>query len=215
MHSPFDLRSKFETTIESKFKAAPPSRKRALWVAAIVIAAVAIAAYIERRPLHDWLFGPSAPATILVSGNIEAHQAVLGFKTVQSTIVELPFDEGRWVDKGTLIARLDDSDYRQQVAVNQATLEMQKRQLAAAQKNLIASRARWSTTPPILNSARPNTSAPLFCWRRAPAPSSSATRPTRPGGRPPPRICAIRRWRTRPSARSNWPREISTSRRKT
>lgn len=135
MHAPLALRDKIET----KIKAAAPSRsRRALWVAAVVIAAAAVAAYIERRPLHDWLFGPPAAATILVSGNIEAHQAVIGFKTVQSTIVELPFDEGQWVDKGTLLARLDDSDYRQQVAVNAATLGMQRRQLAAAEKNLIA-----------------------------------------------------------------------------
>ena len=138
MHSPL-ARTKVETGAAAKIEAAAPGRsRRALVIVALVIAAAAIAAYIERRPLHDWLFGPSAAATILASGNIEAHQAVLGFKTVQSTIVELPFDEGKWVDTGTLIARLDDSDYRQQVAVNAATLEMQKRQLAAAEKNLVA-----------------------------------------------------------------------------
>src|SRR5208282_6457602 len=103
-----------ETGAAAKIEAAGLGRRRALVIAALVIAAAAITAYIERRPLHDWLFGPSVAATILVSGNIEAHQAVLGFKTVQSTIVELPFDEGKWVDTDTLIARLDDSDYRQQ-----------------------------------------------------------------------------------------------------
>ena len=138
MHSPL-ARTKVETGAAAKIEATAPGRsRRALAIAALVVAAAAIAAYIERRPLHDWLFGPSAAAAVLVSGNIEAHQAVLGFKTVQSTIVELPFDEGKWVDTGTLIARLDDSDYRQQVAVNAATLEMQKRQLAAAEKNLVA-----------------------------------------------------------------------------
>ena len=138
MHSPL-ARTKVETGAAAKIEAAAPGRsRRALVIVALVVAAAAIAAYIERRPLHDWLFGPSAAAAVLVSGNIEAHQAVLGFKTVQSTIVELPFDEGKWVDTGTLIARLDDSDYRQQVAVNAATLEMQKRQLAAAEKNLVA-----------------------------------------------------------------------------
>ena len=84
------------------------------------------------------MFGPQLAPTIMVSGNIEAHQSVLGFKTVQSRIVELPFDEGRLVDAGTLIARLDDSDYRQQVAINEAALEVQKRQLAAAEQNLSA-----------------------------------------------------------------------------
>jgi len=138
MHSPL-ARTKVEAETPAKIEEAAPDRsRRALVIVALVIAAAAIAAYIERRPLHDWLFGPSAATAILVSGNIEAHQAVLGFKTVQSTIVELPFDEGKWVDAGTLIARLDDSDYRQQVAVNAASLEMQKRQLAAAEKNLVA-----------------------------------------------------------------------------
>ncbi len=131
MHSPLELPSKIGTAISTR-------SKWALLVAAIVVAAAGAAAYLERGTLQNWLSGPQLPPTILVSGNIEAHQAVLGFKTVQSSIVELPFDEGQWVDKGTLIARLDDSDYRQQVAVNEATLEMQHRQLAAAEKNLTA-----------------------------------------------------------------------------
>src|SRR5208282_3112315 len=112
---------------------------RSAWsIAAAVIACVAVAAYFERDTLHGWLFEPAAAPVILVSGNIEAHQSVLGFKTVQSRIVELPFDEGQWVDADTLIARLDDSDYHQQVAINEAALEMQTRQLAAAEQNLSA-----------------------------------------------------------------------------
>ena len=134
MHAPLALRSTIET-------AAGKMRTRNRWsllVIAIVIAVAGVAGYFERGTLHDWLFGPQLASTILVSGNIEAHQSVLGFKTVQSRIVELPFDEGKWVEAGTLIARLDDSDYRQQVAVNEANLETQKRQLAAAEKNLAA-----------------------------------------------------------------------------
>ncbi len=131
MHSPLAFRTKAETPTQTR-------NKWALLVVAIVLVAVAVAGYFERGTLQKWLIGPRLVATILVSGNIEAHQAVLGFKTVQSTIVELPFDEGKWVDAGTLIARLDDSDYRQQVAVNEAAVEMQNRQLAAAEKNLTA-----------------------------------------------------------------------------
>ncbi len=131
MHAPFTLRAKIETVTRKG--------NRLTWsIAAMVIAGAAIAAYFERDTLHDLLFGPAAAPVILVSGNIEAHQAVLGFKTVQSSIVELPFDEGQWVDKGTLIARLDDSDYRQQVAVNEAAREVQQSQLAAAEQNLTA-----------------------------------------------------------------------------
>ncbi len=134
MHSPLHLRSTVETTAKALHR-----RPSWTWpLVAIIVAAVAVVGYSERGSLHNWFFGPRLPPAILVSGNIEAHQAVIGFKTVQSSIVELPFDEGQWVEKGTLIARLDDSDYRQQVAVNEAALEMQQRQLAAAEKNLAA-----------------------------------------------------------------------------
>ncbi|MGH7813525.1 MAG: HlyD family secretion protein [Candidatus Binataceae bacterium] len=84
--------------------------------------------------------GAAAPGTLLLSGNIEAHESVLSFKTVQSRIVELPFDEGQWVRKGALIARLDDSDYRQNVAVAAATLAQTKSQAQAAAANLDAAR---------------------------------------------------------------------------
>jgi len=134
MHSPLALRSKIGT-------AGPNSqdrRKLASLLIALVLAAAGAAGYFERGTLHDWIFGPAPAPTIPVSGNIEAHQSVLGFKTVQSRIVELPFDEGESVDAGTLIARLDDSDYRQQVAVSEAAVEVQKRQLAAAEHNLSA-----------------------------------------------------------------------------
>ncbi|HXW27316.1 MAG TPA: efflux RND transporter periplasmic adaptor subunit [Xanthobacteraceae bacterium] len=113
------------------------------WIKGVVIAAVLLAgaaAYSYAGVVRTWLFSPAEAPTILVSGNIEAHQSVLGFKTVQSRIVELPFDEGQWVKADTLIARLDDSDYRQQVAINEAALETQRRQLAAAEQNLEAAR---------------------------------------------------------------------------
>ena len=77
---------------------------------------------------------------LLVSGDIEAHESVLSFKTVQSRIVELPFDEGQWVTAGTILARLEDHDYRQQVAVDEAALSVQQRQLALALRNLEAAK---------------------------------------------------------------------------
>ena len=78
--------------------------------------------------------------SLLVSGDIEAHESVLSFKTVQSRIVGLPFDEGQWVNAGTLLARLEDHDYRQQVAVDEAALSVQQRQLALALRNLEAAK---------------------------------------------------------------------------
>ena len=81
---------------------------------------------------------------LLVSGNIEAHESVVSFKAVQSQVVELPFDEGQWVKAGTVLARLDDSDYRQQVAINEAALQVQEQQLASAMQKLEAAHATIS-----------------------------------------------------------------------
>jgi HlyD family secretion protein len=85
---------------------------------------------------------------VLLSGNIEAHESVLSFKSVQSRIIELPFDEGQWVHKGQLIARVDDSDYLQNVNVARAALAQSEQQvkvaiadLAAAQKTVASDEA--------------------------------------------------------------------------
>ncbi len=109
-------------------------------VGPVAIVAGMLAAMHFFGALPPWMVSSKGPSTIIVSGNIEAHQAVLGFKTVQSRIVDLPFNEGQWVDAGTLISRVDDSDYRQQVSIAAASLEVQKRQLAAAEQNLAAAR---------------------------------------------------------------------------
>jgi membrane fusion protein YbhG len=83
----------------------------------------------------------SAPTgRLLLSGNIEAHESVLAFKAVQSRVVELPFDEGQWVEAGTLLARLDALDYRQQVAINKAALRTRRAEFASAEEGLKAAR---------------------------------------------------------------------------
>ncbi len=71
-----------------------------------VSAAVVLIAAIALGAVYLWLWRQPATNTLVVSGNIEAHESVLSFKTVQSRIVELPFDEGQWVKAGTLLARL-------------------------------------------------------------------------------------------------------------
>jgi HlyD family secretion protein len=78
--------------------------------------------------------------TLVVSGNIEAHESVVAFKAVQSRVVVLPFDEGQWVERGTLLARLDDSDYRQQVMIDRAAVRMRRAELASAEQSLEAAR---------------------------------------------------------------------------
>lgn len=83
------------------------------------------------------LLQPKDEANVLsLSGNIEAHESVLSFKTVQSRIVELPFHEGQWVSKGTVLAVVDDADYRQQMTIAESNLVVQQRQLEALRQNL-------------------------------------------------------------------------------
>jgi HlyD family secretion protein len=87
------------------------------------------------------LFGASGDTgRLLVSGNIEAHESLVAFKAVQARIVELPFDEGQWVGAGTLLARVDDADTRQQVAIDEAALRARRAQLASAEQALEAAR---------------------------------------------------------------------------
>lgn len=107
-------------------------------VAVVAIAALAAAAWAS-API--FFSSTGSPSSLLVSGNIEAHESVVSFKAVQSRVVELPFDEGQWVKAGTLLARLDDGDYRQQVAISEAALRVQEQQLASATQKLEAARA--------------------------------------------------------------------------
>ena len=69
--------------------------------------------------------------TLKLSGNIEAHESVLSFK-VPGRIVELPAEEGQWVGEGAPLARLDDKDYRQQVALDEATVRVRQSNLQLA-----------------------------------------------------------------------------------
>jgi len=88
-------------------------RRIAIWAGALILGAAALLAfrfYDVARPwvqanLPAWIGGGSSPEFIIVSGNIEAHESVVSFKTVQSRIVELPFDEGAQVKAGTVLAR--------------------------------------------------------------------------------------------------------------
>jgi HlyD family secretion protein len=93
----------------------------------VVLLAVAIAAGVyyytrltEKTALKNQL---------TLSGNIEAHQSLVGFK-VPGRIVELPVEEGQQVEQGALLARLDDADLKQRVRVDEATVRVRESNLA-------------------------------------------------------------------------------------
>lgn len=96
-------------------------------VFAVVIVAVLVGAAFHFSPN---LFSKRAEANqIKLSGNIEAHESLVGFK-VPGRVVQLPIEEGQTLNAGDLIARLDSDDYRQQVEVDQATTAVRHSQLA-------------------------------------------------------------------------------------
>jgi HlyD family secretion protein len=64
-----------------------------------------------------------------LSGNIEAHESLVSFK-VTGRIAALPIEEGQRIKAGELLARLDNDDYNQQVAVDAATARVRDSQLA-------------------------------------------------------------------------------------
>ena len=112
-------------------------RKAIFTIAASTVIAI-IAGTAFREPILERWDSASRNNTLVLSGNIEAHESLLSFKTVQSRIVQLPFNEGQWVTKGTVVAAVDDSDYRQQVSIAEANLAVQQRQLDSSRKTLEA-----------------------------------------------------------------------------
>lgn len=81
------------------------------------------------------------PPHVTVSGNIEAHESVLSFTQVQAAIVDLPFDEGAYVTRGTVLARVDDSLYQQQLVIDRANELVATAQVAVNESSLAAARS--------------------------------------------------------------------------
>jgi len=114
------------------------TRRYAL-IAAIVLA---LAAAYGLWHWHTVSVARSAgPPHIAVSGNIEAHQSVLSFIQVQAAIVELPFDEGAYVTRDTVLARVDDRLYQQQVVIDRANELVAVAQVAVNESSLAAARS--------------------------------------------------------------------------
>lgn len=78
---------------------------------------------------------------VTVFGNIEAHESVLSFTQVQAPIVELPFDEGAYVTRDTVLARVDDRLYQQQLVIDRANELVAAAQVAVYQSSVAAQRS--------------------------------------------------------------------------
>lgn len=115
-----------------------PRRQRLLIASALVVA-IGAAAIWYRQPIGEILFGqPAVANTVLVSGNIEAHESTLSFTQIQAPVVELPFNEGQTVQSGDILARADDRFYRQQADIDRAALKTAIAQVSVGQSNLNA-----------------------------------------------------------------------------
>jgi HlyD family secretion protein len=101
--------------------------KRRIPVLILLAATVAAGVYYYPRFAEK----PAENARLRLSGNIEAHESVLSFKA-QGRIVELGVEEGQWVEAGAVLARLDDADLRQQIALDEATLRVREANLQLA-----------------------------------------------------------------------------------
>jgi HlyD family secretion protein len=77
----------------------------------------------------QWFRKPAVENVLKLSGNIEAHESLVSFQ-VPGRIVALPVEEGMSMKTGDLLARIDNTDYRQQVTVDTAAARMRSRQLA-------------------------------------------------------------------------------------
>jgi HlyD family secretion protein len=99
--------------------------KRVIPILILLAAAVAAGVYFYPRFIRK----PAPVNELALSGNIEAHESLVGFK-VQGRIVELPVEEGQQVAEGALLARLEDADFKQRVRVDQAAVGVRQSNLA-------------------------------------------------------------------------------------
>jgi HlyD family secretion protein len=101
--------------------------RRRIPVLILLAGAIAAVVYFYPRFSED----PEPEGVLRISGNIEVHESVLSFK-VQGRIVELLAEEGQWVEEGQVLARLEADDFRQRVALDQATFRVREAELELA-----------------------------------------------------------------------------------
>ena len=99
--------------------------KRIIPVVILLAAAIAAGVYIYPRLMDK----PAPVNQLVLSGNIEAHESLVGFKA-PGRIIELPVEEGQQVAQGALLARIDNADLQQKVRVDEATVRVRESSLA-------------------------------------------------------------------------------------
>jgi len=110
-------------------------------IVGVVVAVFAGAAYgAWRWPtlLQPVLGRAEPPDRVVISGNIEAHEAVLSFTQVEAPIITLPFDEGAAVSCDTALAQVDDRLYREQVEIDRTNQQVATAQVAVNEASLTA-----------------------------------------------------------------------------
>src|SRR5450631_4370860 len=90
--------------------------KRFVLPTLIFVAVASVAGYYIYQHLH-----PKDTNTLSVSGNLELTQVDISFK-VPGKLIELNVDEGVYVKKGMIIARIDKDQVQQQRTRDQASL---------------------------------------------------------------------------------------------
>jgi HlyD family secretion protein len=101
--------------------------KRLIPIVILLAAAITAGFYFYPR----FKSKPAPSNEITLSGNIEAHESLLSFK-VPGRIIELPIEEGQQVSQNDLLARLEDSDIRQKVRIDEASVAVRQSNLALA-----------------------------------------------------------------------------------
>jgi len=113
--------------------------KRVIPVLIILAAAIAAGAYFYPRLQKK----PAIVSQFTLSGNIEAHESLVGFK-VAGRIVELPIEEGQQVEQGVLLARLEDAEYKQRVRESNLALALagtREQEVKATQQSMLETQA--------------------------------------------------------------------------
>lgn len=119
-----------------------------LLVVAAVLAAVVYRVKLSPIPVSAFpVARGSVEAEVMGTGTLTAHtQATIG-PEIQGRLVELTVDQNDEVTKGQLLARLDDSDLREQQAIAKANLE-------AAQATLDRAKAEQKRAEAVIAQAR-------------------------------------------------------------